>query len=86
MTVANETLVMAWTFVSDCSRIPVSASRSPARRYHRYNFCRSVSGTSRPRVVVSDGLGESGTAAIGTECGVHAHDCTKAWDWRRQVR
>ena len=25
-------------------------------------------------------------AAIGTRLGVHAHDCMKAWDWRRQSR
>lgn len=25
-------------------------------------------------------------AAIGGRLGVHAHDCIKAWDWRRQSR
>ena len=23
--------------------------------------------------------------AIGAGVGVHAHDCIKAWDWRRQL-
>lgn len=36
-------------FVLDCNRKRVSASGSSAGRYHRYNFCQSVSGTSRPR-------------------------------------
>ena len=25
-------------------------------------------------------------AAIGARLGVHAHDCEKAWDWRRQAK
>lgn len=25
-------------------------------------------------------------AAIGARIGVHAHDCMKAWDWRKQAR
>jgi hypothetical protein len=29
---------------------------------------------------------ESPAAAIGARIGLHAHDCQKAWDWRRLVR
>jgi endonuclease YncB( thermonuclease family) len=33
----------------------------------------------------SDYIGEE-KAAIGARLGVHAHDCMKAWDWRRYLR
>jgi endonuclease YncB( thermonuclease family) len=33
----------------------------------------------------SDYIGQE-RAAIGARLGVHAHDCMKAWDWRRQPR
>lgn len=33
----------------------------------------------------SDYIGQE-KAAIGARLGVHAHDCMKAWDWRRQPR
>jgi endonuclease YncB( thermonuclease family) len=33
----------------------------------------------------SDYIGEE-KAAIGARRGVHAHDCMKAWDWRKQSR
>ena len=31
----------------------------------------------------SDYIGQE-KAAIGARLGVHAHDCDKAWDWRRR--
>jgi endonuclease YncB( thermonuclease family) len=33
----------------------------------------------------SDYIGQE-RAAIGAQLGVHAHDCMKAWDWRRHPR
>jgi endonuclease YncB( thermonuclease family) len=33
----------------------------------------------------SDYVGEE-KAAIGARLGVHAHDCMKAWDWKRYLR
>jgi len=33
----------------------------------------------------SDYIGQE-KAAIGARLGVRAHDCMKAWDWRRQSR
>jgi hypothetical protein len=33
----------------------------------------------------SDYIGQE-KEAIGAHLGVQAHDCMKAWDWRRQAR